>query len=215
MLEKQYSVKFFTSFIEAIQKVCRDYLDFEQGVELSGYLAVEIDNIKKERYVLSEFVQSSGNVISESFCTKAFKTVPKSAPTPEHRVLKEHNTSSGTDLMDSYGQEQASINRRTYLPGGYSSNQRHTSSGYANIRSSNSQRSQSQIQPRSSTAWISSPDAAQSPQANTSGRSSFPGSHTHIGFESSDRGFKRNATDSEESPSLKIGMNILRNPSCP
>ena len=76
-MDKQYSVKFFTSFIEAMQKLCREYLDFEQGVELSGYLAVEIDNYKKERYVLSELVQSTGNVISESYCTKAFKTLRK------------------------------------------------------------------------------------------------------------------------------------------
>ncbi|XP_041368023.1 uncharacterized protein LOC121382587 isoform X6 [Gigantopelta aegis] len=76
-MDKQYSVKFFTSFIEAMQKLCREYLDFEQGVELSGYLAVEIDNFKKERYVLSELVQSTGNVISESYCTKAFKTLRK------------------------------------------------------------------------------------------------------------------------------------------
>ncbi|XP_041368710.1 uncharacterized protein LOC121383032 isoform X3 [Gigantopelta aegis] len=204
MLEKQYSVKFFSSFIEAIQKVCRDFLDYEQGVELSGYLAVEIDNIKKERYVLSEFIQSSGNVISESFCTKAFKTVPKSAQTPEHRVLKEHNTSSSIDLIDSYGQEQASINRRTYLPGGYSSNQRHSTGGFHSVRSTHSSRSQPQIQPRSSTSWISSPETVQSHQTNTSGRSSFPGTQTNIGFEASDRGFKRNATDLEGTPSIKI-----------
>ena len=76
-MDKQYSVKFFTSFVEAMQKFCRDYIDFEQCVELSGYLAVEIDNHKKERYVLSEMLQSSGNVISESYCTKAFKTLRK------------------------------------------------------------------------------------------------------------------------------------------
>ncbi|XP_041370483.1 uncharacterized protein LOC121384253 isoform X6 [Gigantopelta aegis] len=76
-MDKQYSVKFFTSFVEAMQKFCREYIDFEQCVELSGYLAVEIDNHKKERYVLSEMLQSSGNVISESYCTKAFKTLRK------------------------------------------------------------------------------------------------------------------------------------------
>ncbi|XP_041368373.1 uncharacterized protein LOC121382815 [Gigantopelta aegis] len=76
-MDKQYSVQFFTSFVEAMQKFCREYIDFEQCVELSGYLAVEIDNHKKERYVLSEMLQSSGNVISESYCTKAFKTLRK------------------------------------------------------------------------------------------------------------------------------------------
>ncbi|XP_041369537.1 uncharacterized protein LOC121383526 isoform X7 [Gigantopelta aegis] len=76
-MEKQYSVKFFASFLEALQKVCRDFVDFDDSIELSGYLSLEIDNVKKERYVLSEMLNSSGNVISESYCTKAFKTVRK------------------------------------------------------------------------------------------------------------------------------------------
>ena len=82
-MEKQYSVEFFTSFVDSVQKLCRHYLNFEQAVELSGYLCLEIDNTKKERYVLSELVQSSGDVISESYCTKAFKTVRKSTTTAE------------------------------------------------------------------------------------------------------------------------------------
>ena len=94
-MDKQYSVKFFTSFVEAMQRLCREYLDFEQGVELSGYLAVEIDNYKKERYVLSELVQSTGNVISESYCTKAFKTLRKEIPLKVSRE-NEHITPKKT-----------------------------------------------------------------------------------------------------------------------
>ncbi|XP_046580295.1 uncharacterized protein LOC124287853 isoform X2 [Haliotis rubra] len=73
-MDKQYSVKFFTSFLESLQDHCNNSLDFKDLVEVSGYVCVEIDNVKKERYVLSELVQSCGNVISESYCTKAFKT---------------------------------------------------------------------------------------------------------------------------------------------
>ncbi|XP_048237424.1 uncharacterized protein LOC124149187 isoform X4 [Haliotis rufescens] len=73
-MEKQYSVEFFASFVEQLQDVCRNYLHFSQFVEVSGYVCVEIDNMKKERYVLSELLQSSGNVVSESYCTKSFKT---------------------------------------------------------------------------------------------------------------------------------------------
>ncbi|XP_067657400.1 uncharacterized protein [Haliotis asinina] len=73
-MEKQYSVEFFTSFVEQLQDVCRNYLHFSQCVEVSGYVCVEIDNMKKERYVLSELLQSSGNVVSESYCTKSFET---------------------------------------------------------------------------------------------------------------------------------------------
>ncbi|XP_046376560.2 uncharacterized protein LOC124149187 isoform X2 [Haliotis rufescens] len=73
-METQYSVQFFASFVEQLQDVCRNYLHFSQFVEVSGYVCVEIDNMKKERYVLSELLQSSGNVVSESYCTKAFKT---------------------------------------------------------------------------------------------------------------------------------------------
>ncbi|XP_048237480.1 uncharacterized protein LOC124149196 [Haliotis rufescens] len=74
-MEKQYSQEFFASFVEQLQQVCRNYLNFSQFVEVSGYVCVEIDNMKKERYVLSELLQSSGNVVSESYCTKAFKTL--------------------------------------------------------------------------------------------------------------------------------------------
>ena len=84
-MEKQYSVKFFASFLEALQKVCRDFVDFDDSIELSGYLSLEIDNVKKERYVLSEMLNSSGNVISESYCTKAFKTVRKYQQQPSGR----------------------------------------------------------------------------------------------------------------------------------
>ncbi|XP_041370148.1 zinc finger protein 18-like isoform X8 [Gigantopelta aegis] len=76
-MDKQYSVQFFTKFVEAMQKFCRDYIEFEQAVELSGYLSLEIDNYKKERYVLSEMVHSTGDVISESYCVKAFKTMKR------------------------------------------------------------------------------------------------------------------------------------------
>ncbi|XP_041368453.1 zinc finger and BTB domain-containing protein 44-like isoform X6 [Gigantopelta aegis] len=100
-MDKQYSVKFFTSFVEAMQKLCREYLEFEQGVELSGYLAVEIDNFKKERYVLSEMLQSNGSVISESYCTKAFKTLRKEIPRnsgahgSENIAPRDHMTRTG------------------------------------------------------------------------------------------------------------------------
>ncbi|XP_041368845.1 zinc finger and SCAN domain-containing protein 12-like isoform X2 [Gigantopelta aegis] len=93
MLEKQYSVQFFTSLVESMQKVCREYLQFEQAVELSGYLSLEIDNTKRERYVVSELLHNTGNVISESYCTKAFKTVPHHAKNhdSDRDVLRELN----------------------------------------------------------------------------------------------------------------------------
>ncbi|XP_067657122.1 uncharacterized protein [Haliotis asinina] len=69
---EQYPVHFFTSFLESLQRLCRDSVNFSQFVEIHGYFCVEIDNVKKERYVLSELLQSSGNVVSESYCTKAF-----------------------------------------------------------------------------------------------------------------------------------------------
>ena len=93
-MDKQYSVQFFSAFVEAVQRLCRDYLDFDQAVEIGGYLSVEIDNYRKERYVISEMLQQSGNVISESYCTKAFKThsrccVEKSALRERHQNVSE------------------------------------------------------------------------------------------------------------------------------
>ena len=103
-MEKQYSVQFFTAFVEAMQKLCREYLEFDQGVELSGYLAVEIDNFKKERYVLSELIQNTGHVISESYCTKAFKTHRKEIVSygsenqaPQQNRFSNRMTSQGPD----------------------------------------------------------------------------------------------------------------------
>ncbi|XP_041370114.1 early growth response protein 1-B-like isoform X3 [Gigantopelta aegis] len=87
-MDKQYSIQFFTKFVEAMQKFCRDYIEFEQAVELSGYLSLEIDNYKKERYVLSEMVHSTGDVISESYCVKAFKTM-KRLPSKSDTVLRD------------------------------------------------------------------------------------------------------------------------------
>ncbi|XP_046327430.1 uncharacterized protein LOC124111701 [Haliotis rufescens] len=75
-MEKHYSVKFFSSFLESLQNLCQEHLNFDQIVEVSGYVCVEIDNAKKERYVLSELLQQCGNVISESYCTKAYKNLP-------------------------------------------------------------------------------------------------------------------------------------------
>ncbi|XP_046365023.2 uncharacterized protein LOC124141151 [Haliotis rufescens] len=82
-MDRQYSKAFFHSFIDAMQKLCRQYLVFDQAVELCGYLSLEIDNSKKERYVLSELVQNSGDVISESYCTKAFRTVRRNSRSPQ------------------------------------------------------------------------------------------------------------------------------------
>ena len=73
-MSKQYSVDFFTSLLEAVQKLCREYLEFDQYVDVSGYIALELDNYKKERFVISELLQKSGDFMSESYCTKAFKT---------------------------------------------------------------------------------------------------------------------------------------------
>ncbi|XP_067656704.1 uncharacterized protein [Haliotis asinina] len=80
-MEKQFSDRFFISFVESIQDVCRNYLQFSQFVEVSGYVWVEIDNLKKQRYVLSELLQSSGNVISESCCMKALQSARLSSQT--------------------------------------------------------------------------------------------------------------------------------------
>ncbi|XP_041369409.1 uncharacterized protein LOC121383439 isoform X12 [Gigantopelta aegis] len=101
-MEKQYSVRFFTSLLEAVQKLCREYLDFDQCVDVSGYLALEIDNYKKERFVISELLQSTGDVMSESYCTKAFKTQRRyvSNRTDDSSVLKERNSNFNSRLAD-------------------------------------------------------------------------------------------------------------------
>ncbi|XP_041370419.1 uncharacterized protein LOC121384210 [Gigantopelta aegis] len=87
-MEKQYTVKFFTSFVDHLQELCRTSFQFDQTVEVSGYICIEVDNSKKERYVLSEVIHNYGNVVSESFCHKAFKTTTKSLqygrPQPAH-----------------------------------------------------------------------------------------------------------------------------------
>ncbi|XP_041368629.1 transcription factor Ken-like isoform X2 [Gigantopelta aegis] len=76
-MDKHYSEEFFFNFLEVLQKVCRDYLQFNDSVEVSGYLALDIDNTRKERYVLCELLNGAGHVVSESHCTKVFKTFHK------------------------------------------------------------------------------------------------------------------------------------------
>ncbi|XP_046327435.1 uncharacterized protein LOC124111704 [Haliotis rufescens] len=82
-MEKDYSVQFFSTFIANLQKLCQAYIKFDRNIEVSGYVCVEIDNSKKERYVLSELVQNCGSVVSESYCTKVFRTLPPLAPTSQ------------------------------------------------------------------------------------------------------------------------------------
>ena len=101
-MDQQYSLQFFTCLVEAMQKFCRDYIDFDQVVELSGYLSLEIDNYKKERYVLSEMVHSTGDVISESYCVKAFKTMKQTVDPKAHLPCKTlRNIHVGAERMDS------------------------------------------------------------------------------------------------------------------
>ncbi|XP_046376580.2 uncharacterized protein LOC124149192 isoform X2 [Haliotis rufescens] len=73
-MEKEHSAQFFRSLLQNIRRECHNHVNFSEFVEVSGYVCVEIDNMKKERYLLSELLQSSGNVVSESFCAQAFKT---------------------------------------------------------------------------------------------------------------------------------------------
>ncbi|XP_046580265.1 uncharacterized protein LOC124287838 [Haliotis rubra] len=112
-MEKQYSVQFFTSFIEKLQGLCRNSLDFSQTVDVSGYLCLEIDNMKKERYVLSELLQSNGNVVSESYCTKAFKTSQTINPSRPRPMIGRNNVNVPTSRDNVHQHNQ---NRRRSRP---------------------------------------------------------------------------------------------------
>ncbi|KAL5021115.1 hypothetical protein ScPMuIL_000270 [Solemya velum] len=74
-MERHLTTQFFSAFVEAVQKLCQDSVAFDHSVEVSGYVCLEIDSSKKERYVISELVQSTGSIISESFCSKVFRTM--------------------------------------------------------------------------------------------------------------------------------------------
>ncbi|XP_048237373.1 uncharacterized protein LOC124149150 [Haliotis rufescens] len=87
-MEKQHSVQFFESFVKDIHKECQNFVGFDQMVEVSGYMCLEIDNVKKERYVLSELIQNSGSVISESYCTKVFRNCPTQRPPGQRGNVK-------------------------------------------------------------------------------------------------------------------------------
>ncbi|XP_041368530.1 zinc finger protein 710-like [Gigantopelta aegis] len=143
-MDKQYSVQFFSEFVEAVQRLCRDYLDFDQAVEIGGYLSIEIDNFRKERYVLSEMLQKSGNVISESYCTKAFKThsrccADKNALRERHSNVSDFgsdtNSSRFTCASDSQmsgletGNTQRSLLRSNQLRSAVRTDHERTSSG--------------------------------------------------------------------------------------
>ncbi|KAK3601359.1 hypothetical protein CHS0354_037675 [Potamilus streckersoni] len=76
-MERSFKPEFFTSLVEAIRRFCQDSVTFDHSVEISGYVCLEVDSLRKERYILSELIQSSGTVISESFCSKVFRTIRK------------------------------------------------------------------------------------------------------------------------------------------
>ncbi|XP_067657687.1 uncharacterized protein [Haliotis asinina] len=97
-MEKQHSVKFFESFVRDIHKECQNFVCFDQMVEVSGYMCLEIDNVKKERYLLSELIQSSGSVISESFCTKVFRNCPTQRPSAQRGNGKRNMTAQNPAL---------------------------------------------------------------------------------------------------------------------
>ena len=175
-MDKQYSVKFFTSFVEAMQKLCREYLEFEQGVELSGYLAVEIDNFKKERYVLSEMLQSNGSVISESYCTKAFKTLRKEIPQntgahgSENIAPRDHMTRMGRNHSEEVSivlrESPERIVHRPSYPIHTTSPRKHMSSHGQRHSFQSSQRSQltSRIRDNSRNMFDSSPNRSKGQQ---------------------------------------------------
>ena len=191
-MDKQYSVEFFVSFIDAMQKLCRDYLHFEQGVELSGYLALEIDSIKKERYVLSEFVQSTGQVISESYCTKAFKTVKK---VPERNLDTETPGPSRQSNNARWGQRNAGLGEG--VTGRYPK---------PVLQSASSSSSSSMLHGRTHTITSSALEELTELEASCdpSMQPSFSKWPTHTGSVS--RGSKRNTLEPlSDSPSSKKG----------
>ncbi|KAK7473364.1 hypothetical protein BaRGS_00035412 [Batillaria attramentaria] len=79
MQENRHCVQFFQDLISSIQSACLKHIYCSVSVEVSGYLAIEIDSTRKERYVISELVHAGGGVISESFCSKAFSATPPSS----------------------------------------------------------------------------------------------------------------------------------------
>ncbi|KAL3864698.1 hypothetical protein ACJMK2_006358 [Sinanodonta woodiana] len=76
-MERSFKPEFFTNLVEAIRRLCQDSVIFDHSVEISGYVCLEVDSVRKERYILSELIQSSGTIISESFCSKVFRTIRK------------------------------------------------------------------------------------------------------------------------------------------
>ncbi|XP_041370183.1 uncharacterized protein LOC121384052 isoform X2 [Gigantopelta aegis] len=189
-MDKQYSVEFFACFVDSVQKLCRDYLNFEQAVELSGYLCLEIDNSKKERYVLSELVQSSGDVISESYCTKAFKTVRK-GPTTTVGYRGAENISPRYRLNQERGQREPPT----------SALYQHPASQFAiGIRDTRVGRNE-KSQDTSTSSFMNRPSGPTS-RGMTSG-TDLMSSRLHHVKDSETRAIKRTASFPDDAPSSK------------
>ena len=223
-MDKQYSIQFFTKFVEAMQKFCRDYIEFEQAVELSGYLSLEIDNYKKERYVLSEMVHSTGDVISESYCVKAFKTMKRLPVMNSDNVLRDNTNirrSSGSrDInvnLQGSPDHQTSYGSRTPT-GGYSITGTSTAPSHRHTIPSNRR------QPSFAAGGPSQVNEGQSRPMNVAmqiqpRQSQFtsPGMSCDdaviVSVQTGDtatRGQKRNIPHSEESPILKKGKHNFK-----
>lgn len=76
METSRHSVHFFRAVLEGVQRACREHIAYRDHIEVSGYLAVEIDDMRKERYIISELMHAAGSIMSESYCTKVFNTKP-------------------------------------------------------------------------------------------------------------------------------------------
>ncbi|XP_046580281.1 uncharacterized protein LOC124287848 isoform X1 [Haliotis rubra] len=108
-MEKEHSAQFFRSLLENIQKACHKFVNFSQFVEVSGYVCVEIDNMKKERYFLSELLQSSGHVVSESYCAQAFKTANHSDSLESREITRQDDNNCYTSNRNRTHSRQTSF----------------------------------------------------------------------------------------------------------
>ena len=72
--------RFISSLSKSLQALCHGCMDFDSGIEIDGYINVNIDCGSKVYYVLNEKVQKSANnsmtFVSNSFLAKKDQTKP-------------------------------------------------------------------------------------------------------------------------------------------
>jgi len=100
-LDAAVANRFISSLSKSLQALCHGCMDFENGIEIVGFINVNIDSGSKVDYVLNEKVQKSTNN-SMTFVSNSFLATKKDQPKP----TRDESCSPVPELMNTFPSNQ-------------------------------------------------------------------------------------------------------------